>query len=121
MVETSEKACLACGKIVRGRADKKFCDDLCRNQYNNSIKADTNNYVRNVVHTLKKNRRILEEQIPEGEDMTRCSQDKLSKAGFDYGYHTHSYTNKKGDVYLFCFEYGYLKLEGNTVLVVRRK
>jgi hypothetical protein len=118
---TDTKTCLSCGKQVQGRADKKFCDDFCRNNYNNLIKADANNFVRNVINSLKKNRRILESLIPEGEEMTRCQQEKLNRAGFDMRYHTHSYTNKKGDMYQFCFEYGYLLLDGGWVLVVRRK
>jgi predicted nucleic acid-binding Zn ribbon protein len=117
---TSPKLCMACGKAIIGRADKKYCDDFCRNNYNNTIKADANNFVRNVVNALKKNRRILEELLPEGEEMLRCSADKLNRAGFEYRYHTHTYTNKKGDTYLFCFEYGYLQLEGNSVLIVKR-
>ena len=33
------KVCLACGKPLKGRIDKKFCDDYCRNNYNNQQKA----------------------------------------------------------------------------------
>ena len=42
-----EKQCLECGTAIRGRADKKFCSDQCRNQYNNTLNRDANNYVRN--------------------------------------------------------------------------
>jgi hypothetical protein len=34
-METEIKKCLACNKTLRGRADKKFCDDYCRSNYNN--------------------------------------------------------------------------------------
>ena len=27
------KLCLTCNKPVKGRTDKKFCDDYCRNNY----------------------------------------------------------------------------------------
>ena len=54
------KNCLACDKPVKGRTDKKFCDDFCRNKYNNQLKAGCNNYVRNINNALGKNRRILE-------------------------------------------------------------
>jgi hypothetical protein len=30
-VITEAKKCLACGKQLKGRIDKKFCDDYCRN------------------------------------------------------------------------------------------
>jgi hypothetical protein len=35
------KTCLQCGTELRGRIDKKFCDDQCRTAYNNSIKTDS--------------------------------------------------------------------------------
>jgi hypothetical protein len=48
----------------KGRADKKFCDDYCRTNYNNQLKSCENNYVRNINNALGKNRRILEELLP---------------------------------------------------------
>ena len=116
-----EKTCQSCGKTIQGRADKKFCDDYCRNNFNNQLNGETNSFVKKVIGILKKNRRILEEILPENVEFVKTSQEKLTQKGFQNQYHTHTYTNKKGDVYLFCFEYGYLNLEGNGVLVVRRK
>ena len=33
---TAQK-CLQCDKVIRGRIDKKFCDDWCRNNFNNAL------------------------------------------------------------------------------------
>ncbi|WP_118950240.1 hypothetical protein [Taibaiella helva] len=120
-METKPRLCLTCGKPLRGRIDKKFCDDACRNTFNNQQNSDQNNYVRNVNHILRKNRRLLEEQIPDGEEMKKVPREKLARAGFDFKYHTHQYQNQKGQVYYFSYEYGYLPLEGEWLLVVRRK
>ena len=60
-----KKVCLDCGETIKGRSDKKFCNDICRNSYNNKLNSDTTNYVRNVNNILRKNRRVLEELIPE--------------------------------------------------------
>ncbi|HEX8334955.1 MAG TPA: hypothetical protein VF622_20185 [Segetibacter sp.] len=120
-VTAETKACLACGKTVKGRSDKKFCDDYCRNNYNNELKADSNNYVRNINNALKKNRRILEELLPPDEEMKKTTKEKLLHAGFQFKYTTHTYTNKKGNTYFFCYEYGYLPLENDWFLVVKRK
>lgn len=62
-MESTEKTCLACDKPLKGRLDKKFCDDYCRNNYNNRLNSDQSNYVRNVNNILRKNRRILEASI----------------------------------------------------------
>ena len=35
-----EKNCLECGTRIIGRADKKFCNDSCRNSYNNKFNKE---------------------------------------------------------------------------------
>lgn len=114
------KNCLSCGKAMKGRSDKKFCDDYCRNNYNNLQKSGSNNLMRNINNALAKNRRILENLLPAGEEMTKAHRDKLLHAGFQFKYLTHTYTNKKGNVYYFIYDYGYLPLEGDWFLIVKR-
>lgn len=120
-METNEKKCIECNKPLKGRVDKKFCDDFCRNSYNNKLNSDTNGYVRNINNALRKNRRILEETLPASEEMAKITRSKLLEKGFQFKYFTHTYTNKKGNVYYFCYEYGYLPLEGDWILIVKRK
>ncbi|HZH94652.1 MAG TPA: hypothetical protein VEY06_02160 [Flavisolibacter sp.] len=114
------KNCLACDKKLQGRADKKFCNDYCRNNYNNSLKSVNSNVVRNINNVLQKNRRILEGVLG-AEGMMKITREKLAEQGFNFKYITHTYTNKKGNVYFFAYEYGYLPLEGDWFLVVKRK
>ncbi|MBN9352349.1 MAG: hypothetical protein J0H55_16845 [Chitinophagaceae bacterium] len=112
--------CTFCGKPLRGRSDKKFCDDYCRNNYNNQLKSKSNNLVRNINNALLKNRRILHGFLPEGEEMTKVSKSKLAEKGFQFKYMTHQYVNKKGNTYFFCYETGYLPLENDWYLIVKR-
>ena len=118
--EKELKTCLFCEKPVKGRSDKKFCDDYCRAAYNNDLKSASNNYIRNVNNALGKNRRILESLLPEGEPTAKANQDKLLQLGFQFKYHTHQYTAKNGNNYFYCYEYGYLPLENNWFLIVKR-
>ena len=115
------KLCLDCGKPVKGRTDKKFCDDYCRNNYNNQLKSNTINLVRNINNALGKNRRILESFFAMDEEMAKTTKDKLLGKGFLFKYFTHTYTNKKGNVYFFCYDTGYLPLENDWYLIVKRK
>lgn len=114
------RQCLACGKKLQGRADKKFCNDYCRNVYNNELKSANSSVVRNLNNLLIKNRRILEGLLG-GEEMKKASRDNLMKQGFNFKYITHTYTNKKGNIYFYCYEFGYLPLEGDWFLLVKRK
>lgn len=116
-----EKICLQCSKVLKGRSDKKFCDDYCRAAYNNDLKSAANNFVRNVNNALGKNRRILESVLAEGKATANISKDKLLEKGFQFKYHTNLYTTKDGRTYFYCYEYGYWLQENNWCLVVKRE
>ncbi len=120
-METNDKNCIECSKPLKGRADKKFCGDLCRNSYNNKLNSDSNAYVRNINNILRRNRRVLEEALTGSEEMAKITKQKMLEKGFQFKYFTHTYKNKKGNIYYFVYEYGYLLLEGDWVLVVKRK
>jgi hypothetical protein len=119
--ETKPRLCLACNKPVKGRTDKKFCDDYCRNNYNNQLKSSATNLVRNINNALGKNRRILENFFHTGEETVKTTKDKLLEKGFQFKYFTNTYTNKKGNVYFFCYDIGYLPLENGWYLLVKQK
>lgn len=115
------KLCIFCHKPVKGRVDKKFCDDFCRNNYNNSLKSSGVNMVRNINNALLKNRRILEQFFGSDEEMCKTNKERLLEKGFQFKYLTHTYTNKKGNVYFFCYDVGYLPLDNDWFLLVKRK
>jgi predicted nucleic acid-binding Zn ribbon protein len=114
-----KKKCLECGEAFNGRADKKFCSDLCRNAHNNKLNSDHVNYVRNINNILRKNRRIIENLLPE--ETAKVSHQKLIDKGFNFNYFTNITTTKTGKNYTFCYEFGYLPIEGNYYLLVKRK
>jgi hypothetical protein len=111
------KNCPECGNIILGRVDKKFCSDMCRNNFNNKLKAVDVNYVRNINNVLKKNRRILEEICPEEKQKT--TKATLFKKGFDFNFITHQRKTLSGSVYFFIYDYGYLELDNDFFLVVK--
>ena len=114
-----KRTCPECGDVIKGRIDKKFCSDMCRNAFNNKQNSDTNNFVRNINNSLRKNRRILEENL-QGEKTTLPKQ-KLIYKGFNFTFFTHQVTTKNNHIYTFCYEYGYLPIEKDLILIVKRK
>lgn len=112
------KSCLECGEKIVGREDKKFCNDACRNTYNNKLNKDTTNLMRNVNFALRKNYRILCEHNPEGK--TKLPRKKLIDAGFDFEYLTSIYTTKAGVQYFFVYDQGYMHLENDWLVLVQR-
>jgi hypothetical protein len=120
MLLKQEKSCEECGKGIFGRVDKRFCSDQCRNSFNNRLNSDVTNYIRRVNNVLRKNRRILMELNPEGK--VRLSREKLLAKGFDFAYHTSTYTTKEGSQYFYCYDQGYLSIEkGYCLLVVKKE
>jgi hypothetical protein len=114
-----EKACLNCSKLLKGRADKKFCDEACRNQYNNTLNSDTNAEMRTIQNILRKNRRILQDVLGEN-DKLKTSLKKLTDKGFLLDYMTYLYNTKTGSQYRYSFEYGIMLLDEGMVLIVKK-
>ncbi len=111
------KECLHCGKELIGRADKKFCDNQCRNEYNNTHNSISNNYIRLVNRIIKKNRNILEALCPQDKSI-KVPKKELTKLGFSFEYFTNTYTTKAEKTYYFCYEYGYLNLGNDYFALV---
>lgn len=111
-----ERFCLDCELPLKGRSDQKFCNQHCRNNYNNGSKGKDQESVKTINKILKKNRRILKSLNPE--EKTMISKEDLLLKGFRFDYFTHLYKNKEGGVYYFCYEYGYLLLKKGDYLVV---
>lgn len=78
------------------------------------------NYVRNVVNSLKRNRRVLSELNTGPDGKTKVHRDKLLAGGYSFTYHTNTHLTKAGNTYVFCFEQGYLELDENWFMLVRR-
>lgn len=118
-MHSENKICLSCNKSIRGRADKKFCDDHCRSAYHNCRHGQSNNYIRSINHALLRNRRILEELLPQTLTTTRTMRTQLYLRGFHFNYFTHTHTSKKGKVYYFCYDHGYLPLTQDKLVIIR--
>ncbi|MDR2281788.1 MAG: hypothetical protein LBE37_01185 [Sphingobacterium sp.] len=114
------KRCLECSGPVKGRSDKRFCNDACRNSFNNRLQTDSSNVVRKINRQLYKNRKILLDLLKE-EKMLMVNEDRLLSLGFDMEYHTHDLLTSKGQTYFFVYEYGYLPLENQQYLIVKNK
>jgi predicted nucleic acid-binding Zn ribbon protein len=110
--------CQVCRAELAGRIDKKYCSDQCRAQLNNrKKKADAGEkMILDINRILRKNRSILKVSSPLGKTTTR--QEYLLMQGFDFKHFTHQYQTQKGNTYHFCYDFGYLLLPEEKVLIV---
>ncbi len=115
-----EKKCLECGEKIIGRVDKKYCSDYCRNAYNNKVNKDSKNLIRNINNRLRKNYRVLDSfSLKEGK--TKTTRTRLMDKGFDFEFITNLYTTKKGTTYYFVYDLGYLPLDNDYYMIVKRE
>lgn len=121
--KTENRTCLACGAVLRGRIDKKYCNDYCRNNYNNLQKqqAVPPSLIKDINNSLLKNRKVLASLLPDDEDTAKATKDKLLRLGFHFKYLTHVYTTQTGKKYYYCYDYGYLPLDNDWFLIVRKR
>ena len=112
-----ERVCKDCGAVLRGRLDKKFCSDQCRNNHNNMKYSNANSRIRKINGILRKNRSILENLFP-GKKVHR---EQLLKMGYDFNYHTDFSTVTTGVMEMYCYDYGIMEHDNGYVSLLTRK
>ncbi|WP_407515893.1 hypothetical protein [Tamlana fucoidanivorans] len=99
---------------MTGRSDKKFCDLHCKSSYHYRRSLEEAQRFYNFVdNQLRQNRRLLKAYNKSGKSTIRAKV--LHDQGFNPKFFTHYWKNTKGDVYLFVYEYGFLKRHEHDV------
>lgn len=101
-----EKLCPPCQNEVVGRRDKIFCSPACKSSFQYEQRLEQEAFFFEVDRQLKKNRSILKRHNQVGK--TTLRKEVLLAEGFNPRFFTHYWKNHQGDVYLFCYEYGFL-------------
>ena len=114
----SDRKCLECDDRVIGRIDKKFCSDYCRNSFNNKVDKESKNLIRNTNNRLRKNYKIISDLNISGK--TKVTRRKLFDKGFDFNFFTSIYKTKTGNVYYYLYDQGYLGLDNDYFLLIKR-
>lgn len=114
------RKCLECGKQLLGRLDKKFCDDSCRNSFNNAKNRVKNALIKRTNSQLRKNYQILTKYNTT--DKTTVAKQTLALEGFNFELFTSIYITKANKMYYFVYDQGYLPIyEGKRYLLVKSK
>jgi hypothetical protein len=109
-----KQECLYCNQKLLGRTDKKYCNLHCKSAYQyHKTKEQPERFYNKVDNQLRLNRKILKHYNKAGKVTIRASV--LVNSGFEPSFFTHYWKNKKGDVYLFVYEFGFLKREEHHV------
>ncbi len=113
-----KRKCLECGEPIIGRSDKKYCSDYCRNTFNNRLDVESKNLIRNTNNRLRKNYKVLTELNKTGK--TKITRLRLYDRNFDFNFFTSTYTTKVGKIYYYVYDQGYLELENDYFLLIKK-
>lgn len=108
--------CLLCHAAIKGRSDKKFCDDHCRATFHNRKEASTNAFIRKINSVLRRNRKLLYQIFSHNSQAVKKSS--LTNLGFDFNHFTHFKVLPDNKSYRFCYDFGYCE-EDEYVLIIK--
>ena len=115
------RACRQCGKKIFGRSDKKFCNHACRNVWNNENRFHTKSALNLVNAILKRNRNVLRNILPDSVKTIRIQKIQLEAQGFNFSYFTSACKRKNGQVFFFCYEFGYVPVGNECYFIVKNR
>lgn len=117
---TMENNCLECSARLKGRLDKKFCDDNCRSAYHNKSNRTDMKITREINAVLRRNRQILKE-LYEKSIAERVQIDKtlLLKKGFEFSFLTQVQYHQPNEINNYCYDFGYRELQEGKVEVIK--
>lgn len=114
-MKRNQTYCLQCGLPLVGRADKKYCDDGCRNSYLNARMMDANKICRPYHRSLKQNYGVLAEHFNSGQDLV--SKDELLMQGFNPKYATGMDLLEDGTMCYGLYDLEYFEQSGRFIKI----
>ena len=102
--------CLECGKKLKGRLGKKFCNPNCKSAFHfRNLKLKEPSIYNRIENKLKLNRRILKQHYLSGN--LKLDKEILISEGYDFYYFTQTKKDKIGNTIFFIFEFSLHQLK----------
>ncbi len=116
-----KRYCQCCAQVLHGRLDKKFCDEGCRNNFNNQQNSVQNKEIRLINRILKRNRAILLGLLALEKKPTKVDRECLLLEGFNFRYMTQHGVGSNGQSYQICYDVGLIPEQNTNYLIVLAK
>jgi hypothetical protein len=118
MQHRDNRFCINCGLPVFGRADKKYCDDHCRNDFHNSQSVTNSKLMRPSHKKLRRNYEILSGVVDAG--VCEIAKDELLVYGFNIKAMTELDLREDGTMLYGIYDIQYFE-KANRMIEVYRK
>jgi len=103
--------CHFCGAVIHGRADKRYCNDYCRNASNQKMRkeeaVEMHYNAAEIFKVIKRNYEILKKDDPaimNANEESFCQIDDFLKTGIDTRFFTSTYEDKNGTIWYCVFD-----------------
>jgi len=114
------KLCLYCQTKLEGRTDKQFCNPYCKSAFHNKKPNSNEAFMRGINQQIRRNRSALRTACPMGKATVR--KEFLNSLGMDFKYLTHTWKGQAGQIYFFCYDYGYTPVQDtDKVLIIQQQ
>ncbi len=112
-----KRCCAFCGKELTGRSDKKFCDDMCRNNHAYQQGKFDNEVINRINKSLLYNRNILRSITRRGRKIVK--KQILVDKDFDFNVITGLYKTHRHQEYMLLYDYAYRCINDEDVVVLK--
>ena len=96
--------CLECGKTLKGRVGKKYCDAGCKSAFHNRNKSFGEITISQTNQIIRHNRAILKTLSPQGKATVR--KEVLEQMRYDFRYFSGIYKTST-NVYYLVYDYAF--------------
>ena len=115
---SNNRFCLNCGLPVYGRADKKYCDDHCRNDFHNNRAVHNARLTRLTHKKLRRNYEILSGVMQAG--VSEIPKDEFLVYGFQIKSVTESELREDGTMIYGIYDIHYFEKPNRLIEVYRK-
>ena len=115
-----KRECAECGHKLVGRTDKKFCNDYCRNSFNNKRYRKEQYAKREIQGVLNVNYSILK-SICSQNSVAESTLDHLAEKGYQMRFFTNLSLTGEGEVLRQCFDMSLLTKEDGSLFIINMK
>ncbi|MBP7273300.1 MAG: hypothetical protein KA974_05640 [Saprospiraceae bacterium] len=110
--------CPICKEKIVGRTDKKFCSVSCKNDFHRRLHDANEKITQKIDKILHRNRKILL-LILKKETQKTIPRIDLERQNFNFNYITGTYTNRKGKLYHYIYDFAWMEFSTQDILIVR--
>ena len=115
--EEIKRCCSFCGKELTGRSDKKFCDDICRNNHAYQHARVENEVINKINKSLLYNRKVLRSITKRGRKIVK--KQLLVDKDFNFDVITGLYKTHRHREYMLLYDYAYRCINDEDVVVLK--